>query len=233
MRKRLECIASKIPDGVGMIDVGTDHAYLPVAMALRGYRGNLLASDIGKGPLAVARRHAEDAEAGERIRFLRCDGLDLCPPADVDCIVIAGMGGDTITGILDRAEFCMDARYLLILQPMTRAEVLRYWLVYNEFAIVEEDIVEDGGILYPVLCARFGGKTRLKDAELYTGSFVMLKEHPLFQRIWEIQTRRFHKMYDALKRSGAGDEDGRLALCGQICRELEEMKPYDESPRNL
>lgn len=233
MRKRLECIAGKIPDGIGMIDVGTDHAYLPVSMALRGYRGNLLASEIGEGPLSVARRHAQEAEVYERIRFLLCDGLDLCPPEGIDCIVIAGMGGDTITGILDRAEFCMDARYLLILQPMTRAEVLRYWLVYNEFAIVEEDIVEDGGILYPVLCARFGGKTRLNDAELYTGSYAKLKEHPLFPRFLEIQNRRFQKIYSALKRSGAGDEDGRLALCGQICSELKEMKLHDDSQKSI
>ena len=229
MRKRLECIAAKIPDGVGVIDVGTDHAYLPVALARRGYRGNLLASDIAQGPLDTARRHAEDAGVSERIRFLCCDGLALCPPDDVDCIVIAGMGGDTISGILDRAEFCMDPRYLLILQPMTRAEVLRYWLIYNEFAITVEDLVLDGGIVYPVLCARFGGKTRLNDAELYTGSFAMLKEHPLFPRFLAKQDRRFQKMYDALRRSGAGDEDGRLALCGQICSELEEMEPHDEN----
>lgn len=229
MRKRLECIASKIPDGIGMIDVGTDHALLPLALAERGYRGNLLAADIKEGPLAVARRNAEEADMSDRIRFFCCDGLELCPPEAVDCIVIAGMGGDTICGILDRAEFCMDARYLLILQPMTRAEVLRYWLIYNEFAIVEEDLVEDGGVIYPVFCARFGGKTELNDAELFTGGFSMLKDHPLFPRYWGIQNGRFSKLYDALKRSGAGDEDGRFALCAQICSQLEEMKPHDES----
>ena len=45
MRKRLECIASKIPDGVGMIDVGTDsgtsvdfpdYAYLAAQKILSG-----------------------------------------------------------------------------------------------------------------------------------------------------------------------------------------------------
>ena len=87
--------ALTIPDGIGVIDVGTDHAYLPVALARRGYCGNLLASDIGEGPLAVARRHAEDASVADRIRFFCCDGLELCPPEDVDCIVIAGRGGDT------------------------------------------------------------------------------------------------------------------------------------------
>ena len=229
MRKRLECIAAKIPDGVGMIDVGTDHAYLPVALALRGYRGNLLASDIGEGPLAVARQHAEEADVADRIRFLCCDGLDLCPPEDVDCIVIAGMGGDTICGILDRGEFCMDPRYLLILQPMTRVEVVRYWLVYNGFAIIEEDLVDDGGIIYPVLCARYGGNTRLHDGELYTGSYAAVKGHPLFLRCWAKQYRRFRKLSHALIRSGAGNDDGRLALCGQICLDLEEMQPYDEN----
>ena len=228
MKKRLECIAQKIPDGVGLIDVGTDHGYLPAALAQRGYRGNLFASEIGEAPLLMAKHHAEAAGVYERIRFLCCDGLDLCPPEEVDCIVIAGMGGDTISGILDRAEFCMDPRYTLILQPMTRAEVLRYWLAYNEFSIFEEDLVEDGCILYSVLCARFGGTTKLNDAELFTGSHQLLGSHPLFLSLWEIQNRRFQKLLKALKQSGAGDEDGRLALCETICRQLEEMKPHDQ-----
>lgn len=229
MKKRLECILQKIPAGTGMIDVGTDHGHLPVALALRGFPGKLYASDIGEGPLATARQHACDAGVEDRITFLCCDGLALCPSEDVDCIVIAGMGGDTICGILDRAEFCMDPRYTLILQPMTRAEVLRYWLVHNDFAITEEDLVEDGGILYSVFCARFGGKTRLNDAELYTGSAALLAGHPLFHRMLEIQQKRFHKVYLALRESGAGDEDGRLQLAQQICAQLEEINIHDHS----
>ena len=225
MKKRLECIAEKIPWGIGMIDVGTDHGYLPVALAQRGYPGALYASDIGEGPLATARQHAREAGVADRLRFLCCDGLDLCPPDAVDTIVIAGMGGDTIVGILDRAEWCMDERYTMIFQPMTRAEVLRYWLAYNGFAITQEDLVEDGGVLYAVLCARFGGVTRLNDAELYTGSLAQIGRHALFPRFWETQRRRFQKVYRGLKESGAGDEDGRLALCETICRQLEEMKP--------
>lgn len=225
MKKRLECIAQKIPQGIGMIDVGTDHGYLPVALAQRGYPGALFASDIGEGPLSTARQHAQEAGVYDSLRFLCCDGLDLCTPDEVDTIVIAGMGGDTIVGILDRAEWCMDERYTMIFQPMTRAEVLRYWLVYNGFAITQEDLVEDGGVLYTVLCARFGGVTRLNDAELYTGSLAQIGSHALFSRFWELQRRRFQKVYRGLAESGAGDEDGRLALCETICRELEEMKP--------
>ena len=110
---------------------------------------------------------------------------------------------------------------------MTRAEVLRYWLSNNDYEITQEDLVEDGGILYSVLCARYGGRTKLCEAELYTGSFGQIGSHPLYPRFWQLQRKRFQKVHDALKRSGAGDRDGRLALCGLICRQLEEGKPYD------
>ena len=121
----------------------------------------------------------------------------------------------------------MDPRYLLILQPMTRAEVLRYWLSYDDFEITQEDLVEDGGILYSVLCARYGGRTKLNDAELFIGSYELIGKHPLYARFWQIQRKRFQKVYDSLKRSGAGDKDGRLKLSEEICIQLEEIKPDD------
>ena len=171
MNKRLQAIESLICPGRGLIDVGTDHGYLPVSLARHGYPGALFASDIRKGPLDAARRSAREAGQEERIAFQLCDGLELCDPESVDTIVIAGMGGDTICGILDRAEWCMDPRYQLLLQPMTRAEVLRYWLVNNGFAIETERLAEDGGEIYSLFSARFGGTQQLSDAELYSGAF--------------------------------------------------------------
>lgn len=224
MKKRLECIASHVPDGIGMIDVGTDHGFLPVALARRGYPGALYASDINAGPLAAARRNAAEAGLSGRIEFQLCDGLDRCAPEAVDCIVIAGMGGDTICGILDRAEFCMDPRYTLVLQPMTRAEVLRYWLVCNEFEIVAEDIAEEGGTLYMVFVARFGGETRLSEAELFTGSFAQIREHPLGRRMIDSQLARFNGILAALERAEAGIADGRQTLTRLIRDQLEEME---------
>ena len=55
MNKRLELIYSMISDGRGLIDVGTDHGYLPAALAVNGYDGKLFASDINAMPLEKAR----------------------------------------------------------------------------------------------------------------------------------------------------------------------------------
>ena len=222
MNRRLQAIENMIRPGIGMIDVGTDHGYLPVSLARHGYPGALIASDIGEGPLSAARRSAEAAGLGERIVFQLCDGLDLCDPESVDTIVIAGMGGDTICGILDRAEWCMQARYRLILQPMTRAEVLRYWLVNNEFIIEEEQLAADGGEIYAVFSARFGGSMKLTDAELYTGAFAMLEQDPLWPAFLAKQLARFCKLVHGLRQSGR--EPGRLELAEGIQQDLEKER---------
>lgn len=220
MNKRLQCIEAMVSPGRGLIDVGTDHGYLPVSLARNGYPGALFASDIGEGPMESARRSALAAGVSERISFQLCDGLALCDPESVDTIVIAGMGGDTICGILDRAEWCMDPRYTLILQPMTRAEVLRYWLTNNGFAITEEHLVEEGGELYAVFAARFGEVQPLSDAELYTGSFELLKRDPLWPCFLKKQLLRFQKLLPGLRQSGR--EEGRLRLMEQVEQDLKE-----------
>lgn len=93
MNKRLTAIASYIKDGRGVIDVGTDHGYLPVYLAKSGYKGRILASDINAAPLSTALRTAERAEIKDKVELLLCDGLEKCPSDAVDSIVIAGMGG--------------------------------------------------------------------------------------------------------------------------------------------
>ena len=170
MTERLETILSLIKEGRGVIDVGTDHAYVPIKLAQRGYKGRILASDINSGPLQSARKNAAEAGLEGRIEFLLCDGLSECDGSEADTVILAGMGGDLICRILDEAEWTMNPDYSLILQPMTKAEVLRYWLVYNGYNILEDLTVSDSGRLYSVLFVRFSGiNENYSDAELYVG----------------------------------------------------------------
>ena len=218
MNKRLRAIEEMVRPGVGLIDVGTDHGYLPVSLAQHGYSGRLIAADIGEGPLSAARRSAKSAGLLDRIEFQLCDGLALCDPESVDTIVIAGMGGDSICGILDRAEWCMDRRYRLLLQPMTRAEVLRYWLSNNDFVIEQERLVSDGGEIYALLSARFGGKQKLSDAELFSGAFSQIRQEPLWPAFSSALRKRMEKQIRGLRQSCR--EPGRLELAERIWKEL-------------
>lgn len=223
MNERIRAIAAHIRDGKGFIDVGTDHGYLPAMLAATDYPGTILASDIGEEPLNAAKRTAAQAGCADRIRFLLCDGLALCPPEEIDTIVIAGLGGDTIIKILDEAEWCMDRRYTLILQPMTKAEVVRYWLVYNEFEICSEELVEDAGTLYQLLIARFGGETKLTDAELFAGKASLAKDPALYRRQLEQLCCRFEQAISGMER-GESANGPRAQLYREILEQLCEMR---------
>lgn len=221
MDMRLRKIEELIPDGPGCIDVGTDHGTIPVRLVRRGYPGRVLASDINAGPLNAARRTAAQAGVAGRIEFLLSDGLKLCPPDAVDTIVIAGMGGDLIVKILDEAEWCMHPRYRLVLQPMTRAEVLRYWLVYNDFEILQECAVAEGDTLYQILTARFGGRTALNDAELFCGKRTLAEDDGLWLRSLGEQRQRLEKALCGME-SGAA-ENARAELYRKILHQMREM----------
>ena len=43
MNKRLEAIYALIGEGRGLVDVGTDHGYIPAALAQNGYPGKIIA----------------------------------------------------------------------------------------------------------------------------------------------------------------------------------------------
>ena len=223
MNKRLEMIAEMVSDGKGLVDVGTDHGYLPVWLARKGYTGRLFASDINSAPLESARKRAREAAVTDRIRFLCCDGLDDCPPDAVDTIVIAGMGGDLICRILDRAEWSLDSAYTLLLQPMTKAEVLRYWLVNNGYRLEEERLVRDGGILYQVIRARYSRNMSLTDAELFAGTYANIRKDALCGEWLEQLTRRFKKEEKGLL-AAEKRQEAKLAICRGVYGGLLEMK---------
>lgn len=222
MNKRLELIASILQHGRGFADVGTDHGYLPVYMAQHGYSGKIIATDINEGPLSTAVASARQAGVEDRICFRLCDGLDGCGSEELDTVVIAGMGGDTICGILDRADWIMSRDILLILQPMTKAEVLRYWLTNNDFAICGEWLIEENGEIYQILSARFGARTPLSDAELFTGKYELAVGNALFPVQLAALIKRFERA--AAGMSKAPRMRGRQKLTAEILNGLYEMR---------
>ena len=221
MNKRLQIISEHI-NSKGFVDVGTDHGYLPIHMAESGYQGKIFASDVNEDPLNKAIRNAKDVGVSDKIDFFLCDGLEKCPRDEIDTIVVAGMGGDMIVKILDEGYWCMSPNYKLILQPMSKAEILRYWLVYNEFEIIHELQIEENGTIYQIIVATFGGKTKLNDAELYIGSCSLARNKELYHREYKALYNRFFRTVNEIK-SGEKIPEYRLKLFEQILTQLREM----------
>ena len=157
---RLAAAAEMVRKGGVICDVGTDHALLPCRLWLDGER-KLIAADINEGPLLSARQTISHYIGDENaVRLVLSDGLDKIDYADD--VVIAGMGGELIARIILGCRFlCKDTHF--ILQPMTKAEVLRRELYKNGFYIEKELAVKDAGRLYVVMSVYYDGQSRETD----------------------------------------------------------------------
>lgn len=136
-------------------DVGCDHAQLACCLAMNK-SASVIASDVRQGPLEAARRTVTQSGA-QNVRLLLSDGLDEVDYADD--VIICGMGGELIADIAERCRFKNeDTRF--ILQPMTKAEVMRRRLYAAGFELLEERTATDNGKTYSVMLWRYTGIPR-------------------------------------------------------------------------
>ena len=174
--KRLSAVAALVRQGSRLADIGTDHAYLPVHLVQAGVCPSAIASDIGAGPLDAARRTVTENGLTSEIALRLGNGLATVSAGEVEDIAIAGMGGETIVMILEAAPWVQNEGIRLILQPMTRAEDLRRWLLHNGFSILEEHLIRDKHHLYPVLAAEYTASQPCEDDLLIYGGFFTAEE---------------------------------------------------------
>ncbi len=161
--ERLRAAADLVPSGARLADIGSDHAYLPIALCLEGKIEYALASDINEGPVASAQSNIAKNGLNDKIICARADGLDGAQSFAPDCITILGMGGELIASILERAEWVRDENITLVLQPMTHSEILAEYLAMNGFDVEDEKMVSVGerdDRIYRLIRARFDGKRR-------------------------------------------------------------------------
>ena len=217
---RLACAASFVRAGAVLADVGTDHAYLPIALLSCGAISHAYAADIAKGPLATAKEHldacaADNPALSDRIRLVLTDGLaglDTVRPRVTD-ISICGMGGELIARILDDAAFVRDPDIRLILQPMTMQPVLRRWLADNGFAVEHERLCTANGKLYSVLCCHYTGKVQVLHCPLLGD--VLLNEpenNALLPQYLRAHIARLTRIVEGRGTAGVDCEEERAAL---------------------
>lgn len=167
---RLRSAAELVGQGAVLADIGTDHAYLPLFLLSEGRITYAFASDVNEGPLASARKNAEDCGLTDKMSFILTDGAAALSGKGITDYTVCGMGGELIADIIDRAPHLSDGTVRLILQPMSRQEKLRAYLYSHGFEILTESYSLDAGKYYVCLEARYVGKCReISDTEAYMG----------------------------------------------------------------
>ena len=152
--ERLKAVASLVPKSRTVVDIGTDHGYLPSYLVLSGQCESAIASDIAEGPCKAAAETRIKYGLQGVIEIRKVSGLHGLAVGEADTAVIAGMGGTTILNILKESYELAKTIKTFVLQPMNAEGILRRWLTENKFSICEEILCKEKGHIYIIMMIR-------------------------------------------------------------------------------
>ena len=196
--KRLELVASFVPQGSILLDVGSDHAYLPIELVERGQIEAAIAGEVVVGPYQSAVKNVDAHGLEEKIQVRLANGLAAFEEEDqVSVITIAGMGGRLIATILEEGLDKLGSVKRLILQPNNREDDLRIWLQDHGFQIVAESILEEAGKFYEILVVE-AGQMKLSASDLRFGPFLSKEVSPVFIQKWQKEAAKLEVALDQI-----------------------------------
>lgn len=222
---RLQAVAALVRKDSFVADVGTDHAYLPIWLVENQIARGAVATDIAKGPLDRALKNIFASDLSSKISTALTPGLmgiDKYAPSD---ICICGMGSETIIQILSDSSYVKNSNVRLVLQPMTKSELLRKWLFENGYAIVDEDLCYDRNKLYQIIVAQFEGDLQYVDDYTVTVGTPKIRKSPYYTMHLKHILMMLNKKIDGLSASGAVVNDMKT-MAEKINQEILE---YDNS----
>ena len=199
---RLITVASLVRNGKRVADIGTDHGYLVAYLVENNICPCGIAADLRKGPLENARQTVIQQGLSDKIELILSDGLMNISEDSCDEIVIAGMGGNLIAEILEKAPWVKDERIHIIAQPMTHAEALRQWFIDNGFEIECEKTATDGKRYYCIISAEYTGEIKsYSSSYIYTGEIKPATDTDInyLRKILTAMTKKYNALMSANK----------------------------------
>ncbi len=201
LSRRLQALADLVPPGSRVADIGTDHALLPCYLLQQGISPSAVGIEIREGPLQAAYRNVQACKLTDKIDLRKGDGLKPLMPGEVETVILAGMGGNTIREILLDSPHVVRHLKCLIFQPMSGAENVRRWSEDNAWSIVAEDLLLENRHYYQVIKAVPGGGHKLSEAELYYGPLLIARKHPLLLPLVEKDLQALQDIKNQLAKS--------------------------------
>ncbi|MBM0212968.1 MULTISPECIES: tRNA (adenine(22)-N(1))-methyltransferase [Pseudomonas syringae group] len=183
---RLERVATHVPAGARLADIGSDHGYLPVALLNRGAISAAVAGEVALTPFYAAERTVRENDLDQQISVRLADGLAAIEPADwITAISLCGMGGETIRDILESGKAQLSGQERLILQPNGGEQPLRVWLIEHNYRILDEEVLRENRFDYEIIVAERTGPVLYTAEQLYFGPIQMQTRSPAFLLKWQ------------------------------------------------
>jgi len=190
---RLRAICSLIAKHEIIADIGADHGKVSEFIYKNSLAKKLIVNDISSPSLAKAKsllalnsvNDRENAQNATGIVFQAICGSRLHElEPQINCAVIAGMGGDEIVKIVSNLQ-CET----LVLSPQTKAEIVRNKLNQMSYNIFVDAVIKEKNKFYDVILAKKNdGKNKaasksLSKEEEFSGKFYRFKNPNLLEKL--------------------------------------------------
>ena len=189
LSKRLKIIHDMISESV-VADIGSDHGKLMIALVQSGKVKKGFAVENKEGPFERLRSNLIRYHVNDMVTPLFSDGIkDIT--RDVNTIVIAGMGGQTIVNILKAHPEKLISVQTIIIDAHTAVPLARKEICQMGFAIADEKIVKEDDIFYEIIKFIKAEKAIISDEDLEFGPILRQEKSATFKekyqsRIFEI-----------------------------------------------
>ncbi|XID95359.1 tRNA (adenine(22)-N(1))-methyltransferase [Paenibacillaceae bacterium WGS1546] len=245
LSRRLAALAEWVPQGARFADIGTDHALLPVYLALQGTIAFAVAGDVNEGPVNAAKRQVAEKGLQDKVSVRLGDGLSVLRPGEADTVAIAGMGGSLMVKILDRGGERLTGVRTLVLSPHVAEDAVRRWLAEHDFVLEDERLIEEEGVIYTLMkaarasdpaeatkrnaalydgCAAAAGSGRIPlQLLLEMGPLLLRKPSDAFYRKWEQEIAKRERVILQLRRAVAPEAAEKAQEWEQDVKEIREV----------
>ena len=219
--ERLQTIASMVPQGTTVADIGTDHGYVPAYLVLTGQCRYVIASDIAEGPCRAAADTRKKYNLMDNIDIRTAPGLQGLRTGETETVVIAGMGGATIIDILEESPEITASVKTLVLQPMNAANLLRRWLVQHGYQITEEALCKENDHIYIIIKAlHTDEKQELSFLEEELGPCILNSKPALWREFIQGKAEHYRRLLQQMAASSAASNSDKYKelkkLLGQV-----------------
>lgn len=200
-------------------DIGTDHAYIPIYLIKKGLAERAIAADINKGPIEKAKLNIISENLEDKIELRLGDGLSVIKPDEVQCAVIAGMGGNLIQDIIEKDIDVFKKLNYCIVQPMQNPEVLRKYIYVKGYEIIDEDLCKEDDKFYEIIKIRYGENIQNIDPFYYEISKTLIyKQHPLMKEYIKNKIEKYLNIIKYINEDTKNAQNKRKEIINKINR---------------
>jgi tRNA (adenine22-N1)-methyltransferase len=220
---RLKTIGDMVDKCNTVADIGTDHAYLPIYLIKKSICEKAIASDINKGPVERAVENVKREGLESKIFCRLGPGFNTIKPSEVNCAIIAGMGGNLIRDIIEEKMDVFKSLNYAILQPVQNPEVLRKYIYEAGYEVIDEELCIDDSKYYEIIKVRYHKNPReLNNIYYEIGEKLVEKKHPLLKKYIEYKLNKYNNILKYISEDTEMAEKRKSEITDKI-KKMEEL----------